>query len=47
MFILYFNNEWHKYYHATFEYNGWYKYNNYRANESAWIIPGSMDFEWE
>lgn len=40
MFILYFDNGYHEYYHAKY-YSGWTAYDNWRAGESAWLIPGT------
>lgn len=40
MFILYFNNEHHDYYHAKF-YASWPSYNAWRAGERAWLVPGT------
>lgn len=40
MFILYFENEHHEYYHAKY-YVGWPHYDRWRAGEGAWLIPGT------
>jgi hypothetical protein len=41
MFILYFDGQFHEYYHATFERNGWRTYAGMRCNEGYWLVPGT------
>jgi hypothetical protein len=40
MFILYFDSAFHEYYHAAV-YNGWTAYDNFRAGEGFWLVPGT------
>ncbi len=40
MVILYFDNEYHQYYHYKY-YLVWSDYSNYRPNESSWLVPGT------
>jgi hypothetical protein len=41
MFILYFDGQYHEYYHGTFERNGWRTYAEFRCNEGYWLVPGT------
>jgi hypothetical protein len=41
MFILYFDGQYHEYYHATFEHKGWHTYADFRPNEGYWLVPGT------
>jgi hypothetical protein len=47
MFLLYFNGEYHEYYHGAFEHKQWFEYTNFRAGESFWMVPGTCEHEWE
>lgn len=40
MVILYFDNAHHEYYHGVY-YRGWTDFNNWRAGEGAWLVPGT------
>jgi hypothetical protein len=40
MVILYFDSAMHDFFHATY-YRNWTDYENFRAGESAWMIPGT------
>lgn len=40
MFFLYFQNEFHEYYHAKY-YAGWPAYEYWRPGEGAWLVPGT------
>lgn len=40
MFILYFDGQFHEYYHAAV-YNGWTSYDKFRPGEGFWLVPGS------
>lgn len=40
MFILYFDGQFHEYYHAAV-YNGWTAYDNFRPGEGFWLVPGT------
>jgi hypothetical protein len=40
MFILYFDGQFHEYYHSAV-YNGWTAYDNFRPGEGFWLVPGT------
>lgn len=40
MFILYFDGQFHEYYHAAV-YNGWTGYDKFRPGEGFWLVPGT------
>ncbi len=40
MFILYFDSEYHEYFHFSY-YCAWVDYVEWRAGEGAWLIPGT------
>lgn len=40
MFILYFDGQFHEYYHAVV-YSGWTSYDKFRPGEGFWLVPGT------
>ncbi len=40
MFILYFDGDFHEYYHAAV-YRGWTDYDRFRPGEGFWLVPGT------